>query len=568
MRKAGFIFLALAVAGFAGNAGAQVVVSGDISVDTTWGPGLADTATTKPCPVILDGPVTVSDGGASFADGTNVKTQLTILPDCIVRGQPRTGPDPAFDAPGSLVITQTGRLNAVGNPDSPIIFTTATTDNNDDNQPDFSGGFLEPWDPGDVFYDDDPANSPMAPLDAAGIPNVQLWGGLVMLGLAPINTADTAKCGTGQEGLCQVEGLAIPGVVSLRNAIYGGNEVHDSCGEVNYISVRHGGDEIGTANEINGVTIGGCGDATEFGFVEVYANFDDGVEWFGGTANAHHLAITLAGDDSLDTDQGATGITQFSFIVQPWFGQVGGGNFGSSSGDKMGEWDGDDCASSAGCIDRPLQDHWHWNVTGIGSAQEAGADFTPAAADDDGVDDNRGIDMRNGFGGALVNSVIVNTTNVGLEVRDGDGPASPDPRSTTERLARCEVQVFATSFRNAPVTSADAQAALACGDNDARTGAAGVNVVGGLFQGLAQSDASFDPTGDASNKLSAGLKTPGNGPINPETTGFSGVVGGLVPVEGAQLDTGATFRGAFDSSLNTLWTDQWTVLSIAGLLEN
>jgi hypothetical protein len=42
----------------------------------------------------------------------------------------------------------------------------------------------------------------------------------------------------------------------------------------------------------------------------------------------------------------------------------------------------------------------------------------------------------------------------------------------------------------------------------------------------------------------------------------------MVPPNGTLLDRTATYRGAFDSSLTTLWVDNWTVLSIAGLIDN
>ncbi len=37
--------------------------------------------------------------------------------------------------------------------------------------------------------------------------------------------------------------------------------------------------------------------------IEVVANVDDGIEWFGGTANAKNLLVWGQGDDGLDIDQ-------------------------------------------------------------------------------------------------------------------------------------------------------------------------------------------------------------------------------------------------------------------------
>src|SRR5262245_59029086 len=166
-------------AGFSGSAMAQTIVSTDITANTTW--NLAGS------PYILQHAIFVK-GGAT----------LTILPGVVVRGQPRTAAPGATQVgvPGSLIVTQTGRLVANASASNPIIMTTAATDNNDDGVADdvaenggLGDGFRDTWEPGDTFLDDTPTTAPLAPLDRAGRGNVQLWGGLVILGNAPINDA-------------------------------------------------------------------------------------------------------------------------------------------------------------------------------------------------------------------------------------------------------------------------------------------------------------------------------------------------------------------------------------------
>jgi hypothetical protein len=576
MRRTVIATLVLAVAGFAGSASAQTVKSGTISADETWG------AAPNPCPIILDGPVVVGDGIDDAAAGDfNNKVTLTILPGCVVRGQGRTAAG-AAGAPGSLTVSRSGRLVANGNasPTGVIIFTTAATDNDADGNPDRTAGFLEPWDPGDLFWDDAPQSLPKAPLAADGTSNVQLWGGLIVLGNAPVNIG--TGCATGVEGVCNVEGLELPGLVTLDQATYGGTQAHDSSGSMSYLSVRHGGDEVGTANEINGITLGGVGLGTEFNYIEVYANFDDGIEWFGGTVNGSHLVITLVGDDMWDSDQGYTGVNQFLFGVMPWFGEADGqpdipgpppipvGLYGSASGDKAGEWDGDDFNEAGGasvnCL--PKSNAHFYNMTAFGSGQVTSPDFTPAATDVAGVADNRGVQMRNGFGGALFNSIVANTIGNGVDIDTNLADGCPG-NSTTEQIAVCSTKVIATTQSNVPVPAGDELAVLACGDADARVdcGVLGCNVVNpaAFAFSIVNADTSFDPQGDANGDLVASLKT---APINPETTGFTGTVGGMVPPNGNLLDRTATYRGAFDSSLTTLWVDDWTVLSIAGLVDN
>src|SRR5262245_20104219 len=225
MRKLQRAALALALAGGAGTAMAQTSISTDVTTNTTWG-GAA-----VPCPVVLQSVIFVKNA------------TLTILPGCLVRGQPRSGPVIAGNpvgSPGALVVTQTGRLNAVGSPTNPIIMTTAAVDNNSDgvaDDVDAPIGFEDEWQPGDLFLDDLPSTSPLSPLNTAGLSNTALWGGLVLLGNAPTNLAD--KCGVGY-GKCTVEGLTVPGF-PVADATYGGIEPHDNSGTLRYISIRHAG---------------------------------------------------------------------------------------------------------------------------------------------------------------------------------------------------------------------------------------------------------------------------------------------------------------------------------------
>lgn len=146
-----------------------------------------------------------------------------------------------------------------------------------------------------------------------------LWGDLVLLGNATTNMANNAGLG---QGLGTVEGLTVPGF-PVADATYGGSlgvgDDADSSGSVSYVSVRHAGDEIGNSNELNGVPLAGVGTGTEFHHVEVYANFDDGIEWFGGTVNGHHLQVSQAGDDVFDADQGYRGKNQFLVGIMPNF---------------------------------------------------------------------------------------------------------------------------------------------------------------------------------------------------------------------------------------------------------
>jgi len=121
-----------------------------------------------------------------------------------------------------------------------------------------------------------------------------LWGGLIVLGNALIS-ADAAAV--------QIEGIP----PSDTNGLYGGTDATDNSGVIRYVSIRHGGANIGEGNEINGLTLGGVGSGTTIQYVEIIGNQDDGIEAFGGTVNASNILVWNAGDDSFDMDQAYSG---------------------------------------------------------------------------------------------------------------------------------------------------------------------------------------------------------------------------------------------------------------------
>ncbi|MEZ4279750.1 MAG: PEP-CTERM sorting domain-containing protein [Myxococcota bacterium] len=522
-------------AAFAGNAGAQTVVSSDVVVDTTWSGT-----------VILQQPIFVKDGA-----------QLTIEEGTIVRGQPRTGavvPGVVAGSPGALIVTNNGTIIANGTDTNPIIMTTAAVDNNLDGVPDDDDAntFLDAWTPGDVFLDANPTTTPLAPLNAAGGANVSLWGGLVVLGNASTNLTNAAGLGLGKK---TVEGLTVPGF-PVADATYGGDAATgddaDSSGSLSYISVRHAGDEIGNSNELNGVTLAGVGSGTEFHHIEVYCNFDDGIEWFGGTVSGHHLQVVFAGDDQFDLDQGYRGTNQFLVAMLPFFNPVSG-VFGSAGGDKGCECDGDDSDVLNGGIPdvnlvggqpTPFQNMNFYNFTVAGSAQ--GATFNGH------VNDNDGWEVRNGWAGSLSNGIIMDTgTRQALDLAGG----GVSPFSTNENAANGLIVATTLSCDDTGVTSATPE--LDAFNNGVRNiGCLGVNDAN--FR-INQRDTSFTPTGTAGYlpvALTAGTPIDLR-PSLPNATMADGIVPAL-PLEAA------TYRGAYDA-VSVPWTAGWTAFAVSGM---
>ena len=82
--------------------------------------------------------------------------------------------------------------------------------------------------------------------------------------------------------------------------MYGGGSSsnnNDNSGVFKYVQIRHGGAEIGEGNEINGLTLGGVGSATDIHHVEIIANLDDGLECFGGSVDVSNVLVWGQGDD-------------------------------------------------------------------------------------------------------------------------------------------------------------------------------------------------------------------------------------------------------------------------------
>lgn len=177
---------------------------------------------------------------------------LTIEAGTLIRGDQSTK--------GSLIICRGAKINAVGTASKPIVFTS--------NQ-----------DPGSRGAGD--------------------WGGVILLGKAPINP-------TGGEA-------AIEGGVdnAAGDGKYGGTNPNDNSGIMQYVRIEFPGVAFQPNNEINGLTFGGVGNGTTIDHIQVTFSGDDSYEWFGGTVNIKYLIAYRGLDDDFDTDFGFSGKGQF-----------------------------------------------------------------------------------------------------------------------------------------------------------------------------------------------------------------------------------------------------------------
>jgi len=213
----------------------ESVITGLITEDVTW---YSDTVYEMAGKVVVD-------SGAT----------LTIQPGTVIKSRDGQG-----SLSTALIIAQGGMIYAEGTVDSPIVFTSI-------------------YDTGDNLDESDQG----------------LWGGIVILGDAPIS-ADAVPANI--EGIPVNEGFGL----------YGGNDQMDNSGVLRYVSIRHAGTLLGDGNELNGLTLGGVGRGTTIDHIEVVANLDDGIEFFGGCVNASNLLVWAQGDDAFDVDQGYFGI--------------------------------------------------------------------------------------------------------------------------------------------------------------------------------------------------------------------------------------------------------------------
>jgi hypothetical protein len=242
------------------NATAVITVESQITTVTVSSSISANTTWETGKTYILAGRIFVLDGAT-----------LTIQPGVVVKGQVGSGTNAT-----ALVVARGGKLMAEGTAASPIIFTSIADE-------------LEPG---------------MIASPNLSVTDNGLWGGLIVLGKALISADAAAK---------QIEGIP----PSDTNGLYGGTVDNDNSGVIRYVSIRHGGANIGEGNEINGLTLGGVGSGTTIEYVEIIGNQDDGIEWFGGSVNVTNAVILNAGDDAVDTDQSWHGTLDNFIVITP-----------------------------------------------------------------------------------------------------------------------------------------------------------------------------------------------------------------------------------------------------------
>lgn len=166
---------------------------------------------------------------------------------------------------GTLIITRGSKIDAQGTATNPVVFTSS---------------------------------------QSIGARAAGDWGGIVLLGKAPVNPSG---------GAAKIEGGLTPtsGGTEEEYIYYGGTDANDNSGILKYVRIEFAGIALTPDNELNSLSIGGVGAGTTISYVQTYRAGDDAFEFFGGTVNADHLVATYTWDDDFDTDFGYSGNVQF-----------------------------------------------------------------------------------------------------------------------------------------------------------------------------------------------------------------------------------------------------------------
>lgn len=212
------------------------------------------------------------------------------------------------------------------------------------------------------------------------------WAGLIVLGDASM---------TRGTGLAE-------GVLPETRPVYGGTNDADSSGVLRYVRVEFAGVDFNFETQPNAFGFHGLGSGTVIENIQAHEGEDDGIEFFGGTADCRNCVSSGAKDDSLDWAFGWRGRVQNLFIIQ----DAGSDNGIEADNDSQG-------------FDRTPRSHPKLNNVTIVSAGNAGKD---------------GMRIRVGTAITARNVLVTGVTGEALDIRDN----SPDLfNDGTSSIANC-----------------------------------------------------------------------------------------------------------------------------------
>lgn len=212
------------------------------------------------------------------------------------------------------------------------------------------------------------------------------WGGLILLGKAPINSVTGNATSTSEIG-------SLP---------YGGTDAADNSGVLRYVRVEYSGGAADGSSENNGFSFYGVGAGTTIEYIQAFEGADDGIEFFGGTAEVAYAVVINCQDDSIDWTEGFTGAITNIYIKH------------GAAHDKAFECDGYN--TDIGNLSNPK--FWskptvtHARIVGLGSATG-----------------NEAIRLRSGTQGVF-NNILIEGFDEGFDLDGDTGAASNNPTGT------------------------------------------------------------------------------------------------------------------------------------------
>ncbi|AWO01912.1 hypothetical protein DLD77_09480 [Chitinophaga alhagiae] len=373
---------------------------------------------------------------------------------------------------GALIVERGAKIIAAGTSTSPIVFT--------------SGKEKGQRTPGD-------------------------WGGVIILGKAPINRTDNPNI----EG-----GVGRP---------YGGTDPEDNSGVFSYVRIEYAGVAAQPNSEINGLTLGGVGNKTQIDHVQVLYGNDDAFEFFGGTVNAKYLVAIGTADDDFDFDNGFSGTIQYAVAMR--YPQI------ADPGDASNliECDNDGSGTTANPRTRPVLS----NLTLIG----------PNNAANTHASHNYGNRWRRATNFVLVNSIIMGAQKGGFSIEsNASGQDMKDDKSVFKNNI---VHALAKPYL---LDSAASRAVVAGFPADPLTAEQRADLIS---QGSAWLKAKAEANGcvTLASADEVGLTAPFNltAPNFLPQTGSKALEGTFASLPGLEA---VTYRGAFAAGTN--WMQGWT----------
>lgn len=246
-----------------------------------------------------------------------------------------------------FTVTRGSRMNAIGTADLPIIFGAVSASG--------SGAGLTITD------------------EVTDLTGRGQWGGIALSGRGLNN-----KCTGSDATVTEVLTEAAPEGVSR---FFGCTIANDNSGTLEYVIIAESGLTFRPDQEVQGLTLEAVGSGTRLNYIQIIGSDDDGIEWFGGGASISNLVVNGQEDDGIDFDEGVQITVQRALIIT-----------GAQNGDEGIEADnagpGDDAT--------PKSQVNFVNVTLVGDA---------------GSQDPSGANFKDGFGGAMWRSAIVDKSD-------------------------------------------------------------------------------------------------------------------------------------------------------------